>query len=249
MQRVFRPAKKGQKMGDVIDFDGKDNAILEELMEPERSDAIDAGGNSVETIKAKKDNVVPLHSKSWPPIDWEKIEAIRKAEYPRLSKKAVGIIKRIFENPGDDCYFDMQNFEGEAYPPDPVPIRPILGDAVWMMDLLDRFGGEVRCNIRRCIVKRTKKKPALFIVQPISRIMRDALIDQAGVGPLFEHFLQSKWWTVIGKEATEKLMVLIISNRQDEERIYSGFFDHKTAKVLFRRMEDIAVEKVLGLDE
>jgi hypothetical protein len=42
-------------------------------------------------------------------------------------------------------------------------------------------------------------------------------------------------------------MVLIISHRQDEDRIYLGTLDRKTAWVLFRRMKDISIEKVLGL--
>ena len=248
--RIVSPAKKEGEMADVIKFEDKksdddDDAILESLLEPEGSDDIgkgDTGGGP------EKDNLIHMPSKSWPPIDWDEIEAIRKAEYPRIPKKALAIIRKMFENPRDDCYFDIQNFEGEGYPPDPVPIRPILGDAIWIMDLLDRFGGEIRWGNHQCIVKRKKKKAALFLIQPISRITRDALIEEAGIGSMFEHFLQSKSWTIWAKEITDKMMILIINNRQNEDRIYVGWFDRRTAWVIFRRMNDLSIERVLGLE-
>jgi hypothetical protein len=42
-------------------------------------------------------------------------------------------------------------------------------------------------------------------------------------------------------------MALIISHRQDDDRVYLGFFDRKTAWVIFKRMKNISIEGVLGL--
>ena len=237
-------------MADVIKFHeinhiDEGDAILEDLMRPEHPNDIDEGETNGE---AEKNNLIHLPKKSWPPIDWDEVESIRQKEYPRVPKKVVVIIKKIFKEPGDDCYFDMQNFEGEPYPPDPIPLRPIFGDAVWMIDLLDRFGGEVRRGKQRCIIKRKKKKPALFLIQPISRTTRDALTNKEGLGSFFEHYLESKSWTIWGKEVTPQLMAMIINNRSDEDRIYLGWFDRKTAWVLFRRMKDISIEAVLMLE-
>lgn len=241
-------------MADIIEFDGKkfddeDDAILEEMLKPERKGDIDDTEGAVDhPIEPEKDNLIHLPKKTWPPIDWDEVDAIRQAEYPRIPQKVLAIIYDTFENPGDQSYFEFHDLGGEDYPPNPVPLRPVQGDAIWMMDLLDRYGGEVRCGKQRCVVKRTKKKPALFLIQPISRMTRDALTDQAGVGPLFEHFLQSKSWTIWGKEVAPKLMALIVNNRLDEDRIYLGWFDRKTAWVIFRRMKDISIERVLMLE-
>ena len=113
------------------------------------------------------------------------------------------------------------------------------------MDLLDRFGGEIRSGERQCVVKRKKRRPAVFPVQSIGMTTREALVDI--MGSLFEHYLESKSWVICGEEVTNKLMALTVTNRQDEDRVYVGWFDHKTAWVLFRRMKDVSIEKVLGL--
>lgn len=241
-------------MADLIKFGDKkfsneDNAIFEEMMEPERSDDIDkTGGTGGETVEAGKDNLIHFPKKTWPPINWDVIEAIRQKEYPRIPEKVLAIIRDMLETPGDKPSFEFNDFGDEDYPPNPLPLRPVQGDAVWIIDLLDRYGGEVCYGKQRCVVRRTKKKPALFLVEAISRTTRDALTDQAGLGPLFEHYLESQSWTIWGKEVTPKLMALIVNNRQDEDRIYLGWFDRKTAWVIFRRMNDISIARVLGLE-
>jgi hypothetical protein len=237
-------------MGDIVEFGDKKldddiDELLEDLLKKaENTGNSDDGKTDEPETAGEKDNLIHLQKKSWPPIDWHEVEAIRKTEYPRIPKKAVTVIQKMFADPGTDTYFEIQDFE-DSYPPDPIPLTPTHGDACWMIDLLDRFGGEVRYGNQPCIVKRKKKKPALFLVQPISLSTREALVNVMGLE--FEHFLQSKSWTVIGKEVTDKLMVLIVTNRQDEDRIYVGFFDRKTAWVLFRRMDNISIERVLGL--
>lgn len=239
-------------MADIIKFEDRKlderDKLLEELLENyEKSkcpDGVDEQNLSLDKVVVAEDNLIHLPKKSWPQIDWNEVENIRKAEYSRIPQKALSIIRKIFENPGDDGYFDFPDSKDE-YPPDPVPIRPVMGDAVWMMDLLDRFGGEIRYRDQKCVVKRKKRRPAVFLIHPIGLTMREALVDT--IGPLFEHYLESKKWVIWGKEVTDKLMTLIVSNRQDEDRIYVGWFDHKTAWVIFRRMKDISIERVLGL--
>lgn len=237
-------------MGDIIEFGDKKldddiDKLLEDLLkEAENSGKSDDGKTDEPGTAGEKDNLIHIPKKSWPPIDWDEVEAIRKGEYPRIPKKAVTVIQKMFADPGADTYFEIQDFE-DSYPPDPIPLTPTQGDACWIIDLLDRYGGEVRYGNQQSIVKRKKKKPALFLVQPISLSVREALVDT--IGPLFEHFVQSKSWTVIGKEVTDKMMVLIVTNRQDEDRIYVGFFDRKTAWVIFKRMKNISIERVLRL--
>jgi hypothetical protein len=239
-------------MGDIVEFGDKkfdvdDNIdeLLEDLLkEAENAGNSDNGKTDELGTAGEKDNLIHLPKKSWPPVDWGEAESIRKAEYSRIPKKVLSIIRKIFENPGDDGYFDFPD-SGDAYPPNPIPIRPVLGDAVWMMDLLDRLGGEIRYGDRKCVIKRKKKRPPVFLIQPISLTTREALADS--MRSLFEHYLESKMWVVWGKEVTDKMMFLIITNRQDEDRVYFGTFDFKTAWVLFRRMKDISIEKVLGL--
>jgi hypothetical protein len=191
-------------MADIIEFEGKkDEKDFEDFLTTVLEGATgnagdnDMHGASSEKVETGKDNLIHLPKESWPQIDWQEIEAIRKAEYPRIPKKALAIIQLMFENPGDDSYFDIQDFE-DGYPPDPVPIRPTAGDAVWLMDLLDRFGGEVRFGNRKCVIKRKKRRPAVFLIQPISLTMREALVDS--IGPLFEHYLASKSWVIWGKK-------------------------------------------------
>jgi len=237
-------------MGDIINFHDKkidDDELLDGIFEKEAENSgnIDAGAAGSEKMEAEKDNVVSLHTKSWPEIDWEDVESIRRAEYARVPKKAVAVIRKMFENPSDDAYFEIDDFEGGDYPPDPISIKPVLGDAVWIIDLLHRYGGGVHCGDQQCVVKRKRKQPALLLVQPISRSTREALINVMGVE--FEHFLQSKSWVIWGKEITDKMMVMIITNRLDEDRIYLGIFDRKTAWVFMRRMENISISRVLGL--
>jgi hypothetical protein len=192
--------------------------------------------------EATMNNVVPLKKKFKKSVDWDEVEAIRNSEYPRIPKKVIAIIRMIFE--GKDGYLDVFQ-DGGDYPPDPIPVAPVQGDALWIMDLLDRYGGEVRFGNKQCVIRRKKKRPALFKVQRISLSTREALIEV--LGHEFEHFLQSKSWTIIGKEATVKLMVLIITHRQDEDRIYLGLCDRQTASVLFRRMKSLSIESVLGI--
>jgi hypothetical protein len=179
-------------------------------------------------------------------IDWLRVEAIRQAEYPRIPKKVVALFRKMFEGPKNaDSYFEIHAFNVD-YPPDKIQIAPVQGDAIWLLDLLDRFGGELRDGNQTCLIKRKKKRPALFILRPISPGTYEALT--AIIGPEYEHYLQSSTWKILGREVTTKLMFFLITSRMDEEQAYLGIFDRQTAFVLFERMETgISVENVLGL--
>jgi hypothetical protein len=193
------------------------------------------------------DNVIPLHKHvSKPVIDWEKVEAIRAGEYPKIPKSLLATIRGMFENPGgSDVLLEIDDFD-DGYPPDPIGLAPLQGDAIWIMDLLDRYGGSLRNGKKHCVIRRRKKRPALYIVQPITPGTRQALHDV--IGPYYEHFVQSKNWDVLGRDVTDKLMVFLITSREDEDKVYMGLFDRKTALILFQRLESgRSVDDVLGL--
>lgn len=179
-------------------------------------------------------------------IDWDRVDSIRKAGYPKVPKKAITLIRKMFENPtGNESYFEIHDF-GEGYPFDPISLAPVQGDALWLLDLLDRYGGEISYGPQTCLIKRKKKKPALFLIQKISAELLEAV--HAAIGPEYEHFLQTSRWVVLGREVNEKLMIFVIRNREDEALVYLGVFDRKTAFVLFARMESgRSVEEVLDL--
>lgn len=59
------------------------------------------------------------------------------------------------------------NLRDDAEPYPPVPILPVMGDAVWPMDLLARYGGRFAGWSSRQFIVECKEKAALFLVQPI----------------------------------------------------------------------------------
>jgi hypothetical protein len=205
---------------------------------------LDLCGNNTTSENSR---VVPLKQEATKvSIDWDRVEMIREAEYPRIPKKIVAMIRKMFEGPKNaDSYFEIHALNLD-YPPDPIPVAPVQGDALWLIDLLDRFGGVLQSEKQTCMIKRKKKRPALFILLPISPGTHEAV--RAVIGPEYEHFLRSSKWTILGREVTPKLMFFLITSRVNEGQAYLGIFDRQTAFVLFERMETgISVENVLGL--
>lgn len=72
-------------MADVIKFNDKKfedegDAILEDLLRPERSGDVEEGETGETGGKEEKGNLIHLPKTPWPPIDWEEVEKIMKEE-------------------------------------------------------------------------------------------------------------------------------------------------------------------------
>ena len=116
--------------------------------------------------------VVPFPVRPPPPkIDWDKVEVARQQHYPKVPKKAVAILKRIMDLKPSGILADdtsgsiVIHDEGDGYPPDPMDIIPRTSDMVWLLDLLDRFGGELAHGKSRFTLQRSKKRCVVFLAQ------------------------------------------------------------------------------------
>jgi hypothetical protein len=188
-----------------------------------------------------------------PKIDWHKVEGARRKHYPRVPKKAVAVLTRIMafkptglladENSGYIVIHDT----GDGYPPDPMDIIPRTSDMVWLLDLLDRYGGELTHGKSRCMVRRSKKRHPVFLVQSISEGTAEGL--NLAFGSFYEHFIQSSRWQMLGKELPEvNLMALLIRFTTDGAGKYLVLLDRRTAFVFFDRLEDgLPVEALLSM--
>lgn len=189
-----------------------------------------------------------------PPLDWEKLEMESRERYPKMPKTALKILKKIVQAQGvpskdggepvlifdipDECY---------EYPPIPVCFTPRRSEILWVIDLLDRFGGEVAYGKLRCCIRRNKKRLPVFIVKEVSLGTAQAL--GAVYKHQYEHYFKSDQWMILGKEFPElDLMGLIIKKEEGMLR-YIGFFDRGTAKIIYSRLgEGVPPEVVLLLE-
>jgi hypothetical protein len=200
------------------------------------------------------DKIVPFPVKPPPPkIDWDKVEATRKKHCPRVPKKAVAILKRIMalkpsgllteDTSGTIVIHDA----GEGYPPDPLDVAPRTSDMVWLLDLLDRFGGELVYIKSRCLVRRSKKRYPVFLVLGISKQTAEGL--NLAFGSFYEYFIQSGGWELLGKVLPEvDLMAVLIRSVDKAGGKYLALLDRRTAFVFFERLkEGLAVEALLSL--
>lgn len=129
--------------------------------------------------------IIPFPEASKPlNINWEEIEVEREAQFPKIPKKALKIIRMIFElqkssqnNPFQESYLMIDHSKEEPYPPDPIQVEYTRGGILWILDLLDRFGGELVCGKLSCQIKRSKKRYPVFLIQKVtsnSRTPREA---------------------------------------------------------------------------
>jgi hypothetical protein len=143
----------------------------------------------------------------------------------------------IFDIP-DDCY---------EYPPIPVCFTPRRSEILWMLDLLDRFGGELAYGRLRCHIRRRKKRLPVFVVKEVSQGTAQAL--NTVYQHQYETYVESGKWLILGKDFQE-LDLVGINIKKEESRVrYIGFFDRGTAETLFSRMaEGVPPEVALMLE-
>jgi hypothetical protein len=184
-----------------------------------------------------------------PEIDWDEVEGIRTLTYPKIPKKALKILRKLVELrpglPAPDCYIHIDD-AGGGYPPDPIPVYRSRSCVIWVLDLLDRFGGEMTFGSLTCNVRRKKKRLPVFTIQEITEGKFNALSNT--FGNEFEHFVQSSTWQMLGKRIEEfDLLVVLIRQRKDDPLRFLGFMDRMTFRLLVDRMgEDFSIEKLLS---
>ena len=178
-----------------------------------------------------------------PPLDWERLEVERQGHFPKVPRTALKILKKIIEAKGmpskdgndpilifdipDDCY---------EYPPIPVCFTPRESDILWVIDLLDRFGGELAYGKLQCRIRRRKKRLPVFVVKEVSKGTAQAL--NGVYHHQYEHYVKSSKWLILGKDFPELDLIGVIIRKEESLVRYVGFFDRGTADILFSRMAE-----------
>jgi hypothetical protein len=178
-------------------------------------------------------------------IDWDALEVERLRSFSRVPKKAVRILRKMLEQKPHAGGFVEIDLKSGNYPPNPLFTPRTQKGIIWVLDLLDRFGGELGYGNQRCKVRRSKKKLPVFIVVEISKETYVALLS--ALGNEFEHFVQSRTWQMLGKDLPEvDLMVVLITGREDNGACYLGVFDMRTIMRLFVNLGDcLSIEDLI----
>lgn len=189
----------------------------------------------------------PDPSEGKPDIDWVEVEHVRKRRYPKISKKALAVLRSIVD--AQDLPFWPRMYLKICHPhlgnsPDPVLVWRRKSDVLWVLDLLDRFGGELSDGKSTCRVRRPIQRFPVFLVQEVSEEMKSSF-NQA-VGCEYERFYQSDRWRVYGKDFPEtRLSVFVVEGLQND-RYFLGWFDRDTALLMLDRLrEGTSVEEVM----
>jgi hypothetical protein len=196
----------------------------------------------------------PRPKKTRPPLDWERLEMERQERCPKVPKTAIKILKKVIQAEGrpfkdgsdlilifdipDDCY---------EYPPIPVCFTPRRSEIIWVLDLLDRFGGELAYGNLRCRIRRRKKRLPVFVVKEVSGGTAQAL--NAVYQHQYETYFKSNKWMILGKDFPELDLIGLVIRKEESLVRRIGFLDRGTAEILFSRMGDgVPPEVVLMLE-
>jgi hypothetical protein len=116
-----------------------------------------------------------------------------------------------------------------------------------VLDLLDRFGGELAYGNLRCRIRRNKKRLPVFIVKEVSEGTAKSI---GGVYQhQYEHYVKSGQWLILGKEFPELDLIGLIIRKEESQVRRIGFLDGGTAKILFSRIgEGVPPEVALMLE-
>jgi hypothetical protein len=196
----------------------------------------------------------PRPKKTLPPLDWERLEMERQERFPKVPRTALKILKKVIQAEGrptkdgndpvlifdipDDCY---------EYPPIQVCFTSRRSEILWVLDLLDRFGGELAYGKQRCHIRRKKKSFPVFVVKEVSEGTAQAL--NTVYHHQYEHYFKSNKWMILGKDIPEMDLICLIIKKEESLVRYIGFLDRGTAEILFSRMgEGVPPEVVLMLE-
>jgi hypothetical protein len=176
-----------------------------------------------------------------PAINWDEIGALRKRRYPDLPALTIDVIRafmtstpRCKEIRSRDYYFSIEYSSADCYPPDPIPMIPGKACSVWMMDLLDRFGGVIAYGNLRATIKRKKIRYPVFQVERISNAQFVGLNDC--IEP-YDSFLKTRRWKIVSKTLKPHNLVLLFArDLADDHRMFKAIFDADTFAIVRERI-------------
>jgi hypothetical protein len=176
-----------------------------------------------------------------PAIDWDEIGTLRKRRYPDLPAQTIDVIRafmtstpRCKEIRSRDYYFNIEFYTADCYPPDPIPMIPGKACSVWMMDLLDRFGGVIAYGSMRAAIKRKKIRYPVFQVERISNAQFVGLNDC--IEP-YDSFLKTRRWKIVSKALKPHNLVLLFArDLADDHRMFKAIFDTDTFAIVRERI-------------
>jgi hypothetical protein len=196
----------------------------------------------------------PRPKKTRPPLDWGKLELERQERFPKVPRIALKILKKVIQAEGrppkdgnDPVLIFYMPDDYDEYPPIQVCFTSRRSEIIWVLDLLDRFGGELAYGKQRCHIRRKKKRLPVFVVKEVSGGTAQAL--NAVYQPQYEHYFKSNKWMILGKDIPEMDLIGLIIRKEESLVRYIGFLDRGTAEILFSRMgEGVSPEVALMLE-
>ena len=187
-------------------------------------------------------------------IDWDQIERLRQQRYPQIPVGALKIIRRIREiEVGIDerAYWSLEvNFEPGFYPPEIIESCLNQSDIIWILDLLDRFGGELVCGEKICKISRLQPRLPVCWVKEVDP--RTFLGMEFNSELLFEHYFEARnYYRIFGKNLPySHLIMFIIWFLNNENRRYLGIIDSTTFTIMLDRIkEGASIDRVFLLNQ
>ena len=185
----------------------------------------------------------PRPKKTLPPLDWGRLEVERQERFPKVPRTALKILKKVIQaqgmpsKDGNDpvLIFDIPD-ESYDYPAIPVCFTPRKSEILWVLDLLDRFGGELAYGKLKCHIRRRKKRLPVFVVKEVSERTAQALNDV--YHHQYEHYVKSSEWLILGKDILEMDLIGLIIKKEESLVRYMGLLDRGTADILSSRMAE-----------
>ena len=197
----------------------------------------------------------PLSKRREPtPVNWDRIENLRQQQYPDVPAQAIEIIRGIREiqtgvRQESDWGLEF-NFEHAFYPPENIESSLIEADIVWVLDLLDRFGGELFCGDLFCTISRDEPRLPVYWISRLDQ--KSYLGIHANSVFLYEHFMESaNNWRIFGKKLADSTLIMaIVWFLNEGDRRYLGLIDETTFSIFLDRIKKgVPIKKVLLIDK
>ncbi len=197
---------------------------------------------------------VPKRKTTPASIDWEQIERLRQRQYPQIPVEALEIIRHIREieiGIRKRAFWSLDiNYEPGFYPPEFIESSLNQSDIVWILDLLDRFGGELVCGEKICQISRLQPTRPVCWVNAVDP--RTFLGMEFNSELPFEHYFEARdYYRIFGKNLPDShLIMFIIWFLNDENRRYFGIIDSTTFIILLDRIkEGTSIDRVFMLNQ
>jgi hypothetical protein len=185
-------------------------------------------------------------------IDWNRIEEVRQQRYPQIPFEALELIRHIRDielgSRKRDFWSLELNFEPGFYPPENIESSLNQADIIWLLDLLDRLGGEIICGEKTCAIFRIQPRLPMFWINVLDPQSFQAMDYYSEIK--YEHYFEVKnHCRIYGKNLPDShLVMILIWFLDDEGRKYFGFIDAMTFPILLDRIQGgTPLEKVFLL--